>query len=143
MASSDQPTKEEMEARVKLLALRILEGSPGHIAWIEESFSVKQSAAYDYMNKARKLIASTTDMNLEVGRGLERLHNCQQAMMQAKDYQGAVRAQSAINKMLGLNKPDEVMFKGQIENVQVYLPDNGRDEPEAEEGGEEEEKTNG
>lgn len=135
MASSDQPTKEEMEARVKLLAIRILEGSPGHIAWIEESFSVKQSAAYDYMNKARKLIASTTDMNLEVGRGLERLHSCQQAMMQAKDYQGAVRAQSAINKMLGLNKPDEVMFKGQIENVQVYLPDNGRDEKK-EEGGE-------
>ena len=135
MAKKDHPTKEIMKERVELLAIRILEGCPDHIAWVKETFGCERSAAYDYMNKARKLIASTTDMNLEVGRGLERLHNCQQAMMQAKDYQGAVRAQSAINKMLGLNKPDEVMFKGQIENVQVYLPDNGRDEKK-EDGGE-------
>ncbi len=135
MAQSDYPSREEMDARVKELALRILEGRPDHLKWVKENFDVERSAAYDYLNRARKLIASTTDMNLEVGRGLERLHNCQQAMMQAKDYQGAVRAQSAINKMLGLNKPDEVMFKGQIENVQVYLPDNGRDEKK-EDGGE-------
>lgn len=116
-----------MAARSQMLAERILEGEADHIGWIKEQWKCDRSTAFRYMNRARKMIAANTDLELETGRGLERLHICQQALMASKDYQGAARVQAEINKMLGLNKPDRVTFSGTVEGVQVYLPDNGRD----------------
>ena len=130
MGTRDTASQAEVYLRSAQLVARILEGETDHIAWVKKTFNVEKSMAYQYMNKARKLIAESSDIHLEIGRSLEALHTCRAALIAKGDHQGAVRAIAETNKMLGLNKPDRVTIKGEIEGVQVYLPDNGRDKPE-------------
>ncbi len=127
MTATYHPTEDEVKERSEKLARRILEGETDHIAWIREEFKCCRSTAFDYMNRARKLVAENTDMRLEAGRAIERYHTLFQALVKKGELGQARRVNDSLCKMLGLNKPDQVTFTGTVEPIKVYLPDNGRD----------------
>jgi len=106
-------TREEVDERTQMLVRHMLMGEGDSIQWFQDETGLSQASAYNYVNKARVMLADTIDQKAEWGRGIEMLHACQQAQMRNEEYADAVRAQGEINKMLGLNAPDRLLINAQ------------------------------